>query len=54
MKTMNPIESNMTDIIKEKLHALGYTETEGKEQRELKTILAVLEIKAESPHNTWF
>jgi hypothetical protein len=51
---MSPIEDNMTDIIIERLHELGFKDTEGKSQRELIQILAAMDVKVDSPNNSWF
>lgn len=46
-------KQELNNII-DQLHELGYTETSGKSARELVQMLAVMQIKAESPHSTWF
>lgn len=38
----------------DQLHELGYRETSGKSARELVQMLAVMQIKAENPINSWF
>lgn len=43
----------LSNVIDE-LHALGYTETAGKSSRELVQMLAVMQIRAENPHSTWW
>lgn len=57
MKLVDTQEKYMTNHVVEQLNQLGFYATEDKTQKELINILArmrALEIKAESPHNTWF
>ncbi len=42
------------DYIIEDLNALGYYDTDGKTLKELSTKLALHQIKAENPINSWF
>ena len=46
-------KQELNNII-DQLHELGYTETSGKSARELVQMLAVMQIRAESPINSWF
>ncbi|MDO6451737.1 hypothetical protein [Oceanobacillus profundus] len=46
-------KQELNNII-DQLHELGYTETSGKSARELKQQLAVMQIIAENPINSWF
>lgn len=57
MKVADTRKECITNHIIDQLNQLGFYATEGKTQKELINILArikVMEIKAESPHNTWF
>lgn len=46
-------KQELNHVIKQ-LNELGYYETNGKSSRELVQLLAVLQIKQESPHSSWF
>ena len=54
MKAATIEEVYKRSFVIERLRKKGYTSVDGKSYRELKKILALLEIKAESPHNSWF
>lgn len=57
MKAMDVHEHIMINHITEQLHEFKYFDTENKSKRELVTKLAVfraMEVKVESPNNSWF
>lgn len=57
MKTFQIENDIMKAIIIEQLEKFGYRDVEGKTLKELKYKLAAfraMEVKAESPHSSWF
>lgn len=57
MKLVDPQEKYMTNDIIDQLNKLGFYDTEGKTQRELKYILArkrITEIEPDVPGQGWF
>lgn len=57
MKTYEAQDNIMINHIIDQLHEFNYYDTDGKTKKELIHKLAVLramEIKAESPHSSWF
>lgn len=54
MKAVDVQENIMTNIIIDRLHELGFENTEGKTKKELVRILAAMDVKVDSPNNSWF